>query len=145
MLSVVVITNPQLKISRSIISTPRRNRVSAHQVREVRAESPVGHCARDRVAVDAGGRLEYPLSLRNSLTYRRRLALLLNPLVKFIPRLDIHAQQHLGVLGPAILRTLAEVNADLLRVDPHRVGMVGNQISLTRQPWNPEAVVRIGR
>ena len=96
------------------------------------------------MTVDACGRLEYPLPLRNRVIYIRRLALLSDPPIKFILRLDINPQQHLGVLSPAILRALAEVDSGLLRVDPHSVGMVGNQISLTPQPWNPKAVIRIG-
>jgi len=113
-------------------------------MREVRTESAVGHCARHGVAVDAGGRLEYPLSLSDRVIYECRLALLLNPPVKFVPRLDINTQQHLGVLGSAVLNTLAEVNSCRLRVDPHSVGVIGNQISLTSQPWDPKTVVSIG-
>ena len=52
-------------------------------------------------------------------------------------------QQHLGVLRPAILCTLAEVDSCLLRVNPHRIGMIRNQIRLTSQPWDPETVVSI--
>ena len=115
-----------------------RDRVSAHQVREVGTESPVGHCARHGVAVDAGGRLEYALSLGNSATCSRRLALLLNPSVEFILRLDINTQQHLGVLCPAILRTLAEVNSGLLRVDPHCVGVVRESDQSYRRAAEPK-------
>src|ERR1700688_5020140 len=97
---------------------------------EVWSEAATGHGSRHRVAVDTGGRFEYSLPLGNGITDDCRLALLLNPAAEVILRLNINTQQHLGVLGPAILRTLPEVNAGLLRVDPHTVGVVGNQISL---------------
>src|SRR6202034_1523363 len=115
--------DPEPKILRGIRGRAGRDGVPAHQVREVRTESAAGHRARHAVAVDAGGGLEYPLSLRNRVMRQRRLALLLNPPVKLLLRLDINPQQHFGVLRAAVLRTLAEVNSSLLRVDPHGVGV----------------------
>jgi len=79
------------------------------------------------------------------ITYKRRLALMPNPSVKAFLRLGVNQQQHLGMLGTAILSALTEINSGLLRVDPHAVWVVGNQISLPRQPRNPKTVVSIGR
>src|SRR5579871_4836377 len=47
------------------------------------------------------------------------------------------------MLGSAILRTLAEIESSLLRINPHTVWVIGNQICLTRQPWDPKTVIRI--
>src|SRR6202030_3099690 len=47
------------------------------------------------------------------------------------------------MLRSAILRALAQVEPALLRVDPHRIGVVGNQVGLTSQTGNPEAVICI--
>src|SRR6202008_94117 len=101
-------------------------------------------CTRHGMAVDAGSRLEYALALRNSVIYNRRLVLQPNPPVKFVSRLDVNTQQHFGMLGSAILRALAEINSGLLRIDPHAVRMVGNQIRLTAQPRHPKTVVSVG-
>src|SRR5207302_11354630 len=54
------------------------------------------------------------------------------------------AQQHFGGLWLAVVRALAQVKSRLVRVDPRAVGVVGNQVCLTRQSWDPETVVRIG-
>src|ERR1700687_1416547 len=95
------------------------------------------------MTVDAGSGLEYPLPLGNNITGGRRLPLLLDPAVELIVRLNINTQEHFGVLCPAILRALAEVNARLVRIDPHTIRVVRNQVRLTCQPWPPETMVRI--
>jgi len=48
------------------------------------------------------------------------------PSGKLISRLDIDTQEHLGVLGSAVLRTLPEVKASLMRVD-HMLWVIGDQ------------------
>ena len=74
-----------------------------------------------------------------------RLLLLLNPTLEILLRLYVHTQQHLGVLGSAILGALAEVESRFVRVDPHIIGVIGDQVGLTREARNPEAVIGIGR
>ena len=54
-------------------------------------------------------------------------------------------QQHLGVLCAAILRALADKDSCLVRVDPHFILAIRNQVGLARQLRNPETVVGIGR
>src|SRR6202171_1335579 len=95
------------------------------------------------MAVDAGSRLEYALPFRNSGTRVRRLTLLFNPAVELITGLHIDAEKHLGMLCSTILSALTQVESVLLRVKPHRIGVVGNQVGLTGQTRNPEAVVCI--
>src|ERR1700690_3853016 len=97
---------------------------------QVRAEAAVGHRASHRVTVDARSRLENMPSLRRVGTLLCRLLLLLNPAPEFLLRLHVHPQQHLGMLGPATLRTLPEIKAGVAGVDPHGVRMVGNQDGL---------------
>ena len=48
------------------------------------------------------------------------------------------------MLRSTVLRALAEVQTGLLRVHPRGIGMVGNQVGLTRETGDPEAVIRIG-
>ena|ERR1700674_3259636 len=112
---------------------------------EVRAEVAVGHGPSHGVTVDAGSRFEYSLPLGSSISRGCRLALLLNPPSELILRLNINTQQHLGVLGPAILGALTEVDTRLMGINPHAVRMVGNQVSFACQTRNPEAVIRIRR
>src|SRR5215471_21856910 len=49
------------------------------------------------------------------------------------------------MLNAAVLRALSQIEPRLPGVDPHRVRVVGNQVSLPRQHWHPKAVVRICR
>ena len=121
------------------------NRVSAHQVGQVGPKAAIGRGPRHGVAVDAGGRLEYSLALRSSIAHGCVLALLLNPAIEIGTWLNVNAEQHLGVLRSAVLRTLPKVNARLMRIDPHTIGMVGNQVGLAGEARDPEAVVRIRR
>src|ERR1700681_3203561 len=112
---------------------------------QVRAEVAVGHGPRHGVTVDAGSRFEYSLSLGSSISRGCRLALLLNPTIEVSTRLHVDPQQHFGVLCPAILGALTEVDARLMGINPHAVRVVGNQVSFARQTRNPEAVIRIRR
>src|ERR1700730_17009656 len=49
------------------------------------------------------------------------------------------------MLRSAILRTLHEVQPSLLWIEPHGIGVIGNQVSLTAQTRNPEAVIGVRR
>src|SRR6202046_2976776 len=82
----------------------------------------------DRVTVDASGGFKRAPALDRTLTRDCRTLLLLDPTVELLARLHVNTQQHLGMLHAAILRTLAEVETGLVRVDPTAVGVVRNQI-----------------
>src|ERR1700730_11467123 len=45
------------------------------------------------------------------------------------------------MLRSAILRALTEVEPSQLRVNPHTIGVIGNEVRLTIQTGNPEAVI----
>src|SRR5579862_2635876 len=68
-----------------------------------------------------------------------------HPAGKILRSIDRNAEQHLGVLRSAVLRTLAQKNAGALRVYPHSVGMVWNEVGLSCKLRHPKAVVGIGR
>src|SRR6202795_1141643 len=112
---------------------------------EVRAEVAVGHGPSHGVTVDAGSRFEYSLPLGSSISRGCRLALLLNPPSELILRLNINTQQHLGVLGPAILGALTEVDTRLMGINPHAVRGGGDQFRFARPPRNPRTVRRMRR
>ncbi len=49
------------------------------------------------------------------------------------------------MLNSAVLRALAKKDSGALRVHPHSVRMVGNQVGLAGEFRDPEAVVGVGR
>jgi hypothetical protein len=67
--------------------------------------------------------------------------LICHPCCKLSRSICIDTREHLGVLCPAILRALPEVEADSLRIDPHGIHFVGNEVHLPSKPGNPEAMV----
>src|SRR5262245_1059405 len=56
-----------------------------------------------------------------------------------------NANEHFRVLRPTILSAVAKVRAHLLRLDPHPVDAVRNQISLPRELRDPETVRDVRR
>ena len=68
-----------------------------------------------------------------------------NPLGEIRRRVHVNADQHLGVCRAAILRALAQIEARFVRIDPHDIDLVGNQIHLAGQIRHPEAVIDVGR
>src|ERR1700722_11218546 len=114
-------------------------------MREVRPKMPVGNCAGNGVTIDACGGFENVAAFSGGIGGNRRLFFLLNPGVEIGTRIDVYAQQHLGVLHAAILSTLTEEQASLVRIDPSAVRMVGNQVRLAGETRNPKAVVGVGR
>src|SRR5580698_5485179 len=69
-----------------------------------------------------------------------RKALSSDPLIKSWPRLDHYANQHHRVLSTTELRTLAQIDSGLMRINPHSINFVGNEISFTGQARDPKAM-----
>ena len=67
----------------------------------------------------------------------------MHPRVKVSARIDVDAKQHQAVLRSTVLRTLAEIEAGVVRVDPRVVDAIGNQVRLSRKARHPEAVIRV--
>src|ERR1700722_2429836 len=112
---------------------------------QIGTKSSFRGCACHNMAIHAGSGLEDSASLENCVIHARGLALIFYPALEIRARLHIYAQQHLGVLRPAILRTLAEKEPGLLRINPGKVCAVRYQISLAGEPRHPEAVIGVGR
>ena len=98
------------------------------------------------MAIDARRRFENASPFRQRLgpLLRRAAAARWTQRCELVAGIHIDAQQHLGVLRSAILRALAQEEAGLVRVDPHAVRVIRNQVGLARQARDPEAVVGIG-
>ena len=47
------------------------------------------------------------------------------------------------MLHSAVLRALADIHSNFMRIDPHFVNAIRNQIRLSRKTRNPKAVVRV--
>jgi hypothetical protein len=84
------VLNPQANILVVVPGYAGCDRVAAHQVGEVRTESPLcwraGYC----VAVYAGSSFKNTLPLIRGITRLRGLALLLNPVVELFARLNVN-------------------------------------------------------
>src|SRR5882724_6663579 len=114
-------------------------------MREVWSKSSVPDGATDRMAIDTGGSFENQFASRRGWTALRGLLLLLHPSVKILTRVHIDAEQHLRVLGAAVLGTLPEVQSGAFRLNPHRVHLVGDEIRLARKTGHPEAMHNVRR
>src|SRR5215469_7158875 len=97
------------------------------------------------VTIDAGGRFEYPLAGGNTFVCDCWPLLLSHPLSEVFRSIDRYAQEHLGVLSPAVLRALTYEGSGVLGIHPHPVWVIRNKVRLASQLWYPEAVVGIGR
>src|SRR5271154_4040680 len=110
----------------------RSDGLTAHEVRQVGPEAPVGHRPGNSVAIDACGLLEYATSRVHSIRIRGRQFLSRDPRLELCRRVDVYAQQHLGVLRAAILRALTEVQSGLVWFHPHRIAAIWNKICFAR-------------
>src|ERR1700688_134031 len=114
-------------------------------MRQVGAEAPIGWSSRYRVAVDACSVFEHLPACHNARVLNCELLLAANPRREVLRTIDRYAQKHLRMLGPAILRALAEKNSCVVRIHPHPVRMIGNKVCLARKLRNPETMVCVSR
>jgi hypothetical protein len=73
-----------------------------------------------------------------------QLLLLMNPPLEFLARLHVDPQQHLGVLSSTTLCALPQKQSRFMRIDPHLIRVIRNQVGLASQSRHPEAVVCVG-
>src|SRR5262245_1542145 len=107
---------------------------------QIRSKSSVSHGAINGVAVDAGSLLENKPAGRSVRIVLGEFLLLLHPAVEVLTRVYIDAEQHLCMLGAAVLGALAQKQPGALRLDPHRVHLVGDEVCLAGQTRHPETV-----
>src|SRR5215471_6986890 len=72
-----------------------------------------------------------------------RLPLVGQPGLEVARGIDDDPDEHVGVLGAAILGALPEVQAGLVGLEPHAIGATRDQVGLAAQPRYPEAVAHI--
>jgi len=123
----------------------RGNRGATHQMRKVRTETSIRGRSADPMTVHAGIPFKYPPSCDCAGIFGCGFLLSVYPSGKIVWVIDRNAEQHLRVLRSAVLRTLTQKDAWALRVYPHSVGMVGNEVGLACQLRYPETMVGVGR
>src|SRR5438552_933335 len=106
---------------------------------EVGTEAAVGAGAANRVAIDARGGLEHDAAVRRRRVEHRWPLLRGSPAFEVGARLDDYAEQHHRMLGAAVLAALPEIGARDLRIDPHRVFLIRDHVSLAREARHPKA------
>src|SRR5215469_10572765 len=111
---------------------------------DIRTKTSSAVGAVDCVAVQARGALEYMSSGSFFFILIRRLLLHAYPGLKVFRTIYVHAQKHLRVLCPAVLRTLAEEQARLVGIQPRLVRVIRNQVGLSSKLGHPEAVIGVG-
>src|SRR5580692_3191791 len=137
------IVNPHSKILGVVCRSAGGDGVAAHQMSQIRTEASVRYRSRNGMAIDASRCFKNPATFLRTLTHLCRFRLLLNPLFELIWRVNVNTEEHLGMLGAAILGTLADENACFVWIDPHVVYTVWNQVGLSSQTRDPKTVVRI--
>src|SRR6516165_8651954 len=107
-----------------------------------------------RVAASRG-RAAYPMTVHTRLAkegvppgphvglLHGRLPLVGQPGLEVARGLDDDPEEHVGVLGAAILGALAEVQAGAVSLEPHAIGATRDQVGLAAQPGYPEAVAHV--
>src|SRR5215471_4709588 len=112
-------------------------------MREIRTKTSSAVGAVDCVAVQAGRALEHMSSRSFFFILVRWLLLLVCPCLEVFRAIYVHAQEHLCVLCPAVLRTLPEKQARIVRIQPHLVRVIRNQVRLSCKLRHPEAVIGV--
>src|SRR5215472_9752742 len=114
-------------------------------MREIRTKTSIAVGAVDCVAVQARGALEHMSSTSFFFILVCRLLLLVCPSLKVFRAIYVHAQKHLCVLCPTVLRTLSEKKASIVGIQPRLVRVIRNQVCLSCKLRHPEAVIGVGR
>src|SRR5258706_9575258 len=109
-------------------------------MREVWSKSSISDRAINRVTVDTSRSFENEAPGGGGRVVLGELLLSLHPSLKVLRRVHIHTQQHLRVLGAAVLGALADEKPRPFRLNPHRVHFVGDEVGLASQTRHPETV-----
>src|SRR5262249_3724516 len=137
------ILDPKTQIVRRVLGRTRCDGATAHHVCEVWTETSSAVGAANPMTIYASSRFKDVSSRGFFLILIRRLLLCAYPGIEVFRGIHIHAQKHLRVLCPAVLRALAEKQASIAGIQPSLVWVIGNQVCLSRELRHPEAVIRV--
>src|SRR5690606_8721709 len=76
---------------------------------------------------------------------RRRRLLVRQPTLESARWIDVDAEEHVGVLGAAVLGALPEVEARVLGLEPEAVRASRDQVGLPGESGDPETVTDVRR
>src|SRR6267142_3339932 len=113
-------------------------------MRQIRTESAGCRRAANGVAIYARGCFEDTSACDLLRILIRSPLLVSDPALKIFGSVYRDAEKHLRVLRAAVLGALAEIDPPLVRVYPHFVYAVRNQVCLSGKLRNPEAVIGVG-
>ena len=137
--------NPELEIFVSVGSGAGCDGFAAHEVSEIRAEAAIGDSAGDRVAIDAGSFFKDVATGSDGIGRIGDLFFGSNPLTELLGRIDVDAKKHFGVLSAAVLRALTKVHTGFVRLHPHGVDAIGDEVGFAGKLRNPETVIGVRR
>src|SRR5262250_690589 len=112
-------------------------------MRKIWTKTPGAVGAADPMTIHASGCFKDPPPCRLFVILIRWLLLLVYPSLEVSRAIDVHAQEHLRVLGSAVLRALPEKQAGLVGIQPSLVRVIRNQIRLSGKLRHPEAVIGV--
>src|SRR5262245_37109466 len=112
-------------------------------MREIRTKTSSAVGAANRMTIHTSGCFKDVSSRGFFFILTRRLSLFAHPGVEVFRGIHIHAQQHLRVLRAAVLRALAEKQARLMRIEPHLVWVIRDQVGLSCKLGNPKTVISV--
>src|SRR6266478_3683934 len=114
-------------------------------MREVGAKASIRGGSAYCMAVHAGIAFKHSPTCDCACVFGSGSLLSANPGGKILLPIHRNAQQHFRVLCSAVLGTLAKKDTCALRIHPHSVGVVRNEVGFACKLWHPKAVVSIGR
>src|SRR6266550_926064 len=136
---------PKTEVVVSVCGGACGDRGAAHQMRKVRAKASIRGGSPHRMAVHASIGFKDSPARDCAWVFDSGLLLSANPGGKILRPIHRNPEQHLRVLGSAVLGTLAKKDACALRIHPHSVGVIRNEVGLACKLRHPKAVVGIGR
>src|SRR5882724_7679912 len=138
------VLDPKTEIVVSVLGGACGNRGAAHQMRQVGTKASIrggsGHC----MAVHAGIAFKHSPTCDYACVLDCRTLLGANPGSKLLWSIHRNAEQHFRVLCSTVLGTLAKKDACALRIHPHLVWVVWNEVGLASKLRHPKAVIGVG-
>src|SRR3984885_4566115 len=122
------VLDPKTKLVVGVFSSARCNRGAAHQMGQIRPKTSARWSSAPRMAVHAGVTFKPSPASDCARVFDGGSLLGLNPTGEFLRSIYRNTEEHLGVLCSAILCTLTDEESCTLRVHPHSVGVIRNEI-----------------
>src|SRR3989442_632225 len=110
-LEMLRVLHPGLEVLGCVVQHASAERVTAHQMRQVRAKRAVGHRLAHRVTVHTGGSLEQVTAGLHGWVAYRWLLLRCHPAFEVTSRVYNDAEEHVGMFRPSVLGALTKIGS----------------------------------